>query len=455
MKKILFDLCMLLLLLLIHLFFFRVITVDYDASYGLNLQVESELSIAMQTFYSDTEQFIESQSQSKVYTASEKQDLDFNFPASAKYLRVDLGENAGKIQIHKMMLFYEKERKSLLEEFRDVCISENMIEVQQGDNGLIIESMGNDPFFVLDVRKMNFDEIVRTHVAAESFKRKISFCAALDVGVFFVFLFRRRISKKIRAMIENRGLVVDLAKNDFKTKYAGSYLGIIWALIQPIVTILVYWFVFQVGFRSGSTEGVPFVLWLTAGLVPWFFFNEALNSATVSLLDYGYLVKKVVFDVEIVPLIRILSALFVHVFFVAFMTVMFMINGILPSLEWMQLIYYSICLIALVIGIVYATSALVVFFRDLSQIIIVILQVAMWMTPIMWNLDIIPEKWRFIFLLNPLCYIVQGYRSALISRKWFWDNTYQTIAFWVFVIGVLFLGSRIFSKLKIHFADVI
>lgn len=455
MKKILFDLCMLLLLLLIHLFFFRVITVDYDASYGLNLQVESELSIAMQTFYSDTEQFIESQSQSKEYTASEKQDLDFNFPASVKYLRVDLGENAGKIQIHKMMLFYEKERKSLLEEFRDVCISENMIEVQQGDNGLIIESMGNDPFFVLDVRKMNFDEIVRTHMAAESFKRKISFCAALDVGVFFVFLFRRRISKKIRAMIENRGLVVDLAKNDFKTKYAGSYLGIIWALIQPIVTILVYWFVFQVGFRSGSTEGVPFVLWLTAGLVPWFFFNEALNSATVSLLDYGYLVKKVVFDVEIVPLIRILSALFVHVFFVAFMTVMFMINGILPSLEWMQLIYYSICLIALVIGIVYATSALVVFFRDLSQIIIVILQVAMWMTPIMWNLDIIPEKWRFIFLLNPLCYIVQGYRSALISRKWFWDNTYQTIAFWVFVIGVLVLGSRIFSKLKIHFADVI
>ena len=220
MKKILFDLCMLLLLLLIHLFFFRVITVDYDASYGLNLQVESELSIAMQTFYSDTEQFIESQSQSKVYTASEKQDLDFNFPASAKYLRVDLGENAGKIQIHKMMLFYEKERKSLLEEFRDVCISENMIEVQQGDNGLIIESMGNDPFFVLDVRKMNFDEIVRTHVAAESFKRKISFCAALDVGVFFVFLFRRRISKKIRAMIENRGLVVDLAKNEFNTNYA-------------------------------------------------------------------------------------------------------------------------------------------------------------------------------------------------------------------------------------------
>ena len=76
----------------------------------------------------------------------------------------------------------------------------------------------------------------------------------------------------IRECFESRKMLYNLAKNDFKTKYAGSYLGIIWAFIQPVITILLYWFVFQVGFRSRPLDDYPFVLWLTAGLVPWFFF---------------------------------------------------------------------------------------------------------------------------------------------------------------------------------------
>ena len=88
---------------------------------------------------------------------------------------------------------------------------------------------------------------------------------------------------------KNRRLVAKLAKNDFKTRYAGSYLGIVWAFIQPVITILVYWFVFSVGFRSGTGDlGVPFVLYLVAGIVPWFFFQDALIGGTNSLLEYNY-----------------------------------------------------------------------------------------------------------------------------------------------------------------------
>ena len=111
---------------------------------------------------------------------------------------------------------------------------------------------------------------------------------------------------------KNRKLIFSLAKNDFKTRFAGSYLGIFWAFVQPVVTILVYWFVFQVGFRSGTVAEFPFVLWLTAGLVPWFYFSEALMGATSSLLEYSYLVKKVVFNIDILPVIKVLSALFVN-----------------------------------------------------------------------------------------------------------------------------------------------
>ena len=86
---------------------------------------------------------------------------------------------------------------------------------------------------------------------------------------------------------KNRKLVFSLAKNDFKTKYAGSYFGTVWAFIQPIVTICVYWFVFGLALRNGSDKGVPFVLWLIAGLVPWFFIQEGLTGGTNALLEYN------------------------------------------------------------------------------------------------------------------------------------------------------------------------
>ena len=121
-------------------------------------------------------------------------------------------------------------------------------------------------------------------------------------------------------IIKGRKMIYKLAKNDFRTKYAGSYLGIVWAFIQPIVTVLVYWFVFEVGFRAGeNTLPVPFVLYLIAGIVPWFFFQDGLIGGTNSMLEYSYLVKKVVFQISVLPVVKIISAVFVHLFFVLFM----------------------------------------------------------------------------------------------------------------------------------------
>jgi teichoic acid transport system permease protein len=115
---------------------------------------------------------------------------------------------------------------------------------------------------------------------------------------------------------ENRRLVWKLAKNDFKTRYAGSYLGAIWAFIQPIVTILVYWFVFSLGMKASTgPEAMPFVLFLLAGIVPWFYFQDSLNGGTTSLLEYNYLVKKVVFNISVLPVVKILSALFCALLF--------------------------------------------------------------------------------------------------------------------------------------------
>ena len=267
--------------------------------------------------------------------------------------------------------------------------------------------------------------------------------------------------KKILALpaelYQNRKLVLSLAKNDFKTKYAGSYLGIVWAFIQPIVTILVYWFVFSVGLKAGTVSDYPFVLYLVSGIIPWFFFQDALNGGTNALIEYNYLVKKVVFKISILPIVKIISALFVHVFFVAFALLLCACYGYTPSLYTLQIIYYSVCTFLFVLGLVYATSAIVIFFRDLAQIIGIFLQVGVWLTPIMWDIDMLSSHpWLIkLFKLNPMYYVVTGYRDSMLGHVEIWNHASWTIYFWVVTILLFGLGSVIFKRLKPHFADVL
>lgn len=259
-------------------------------------------------------------------------------------------------------------------------------------------------------------------------------------------------------LFQSRHLIWKLAKNDFKKRYAGSYMGALWAMLQPVVTIAMYYIVFDKIMGNSINRGtgeIPFVLFLTAGLVPWFYFSEALNSGTNALLEYNYLVKKVVFKISVLPIIKIIAASFIHVFFVCVMLVVAAIYGYYPTIYTLQIFYYSICLFLFVLALSYTTCSIVVFFKDLSQIINIGLQIGIWVTPIMWNLNILDDKWIVILKLNPLVYIVNGYRSAVYGREWFFRDFFSTMYFWIITTVIFGIGALIFKRLKIHFADVL
>ena len=263
-------------------------------------------------------------------------------------------------------------------------------------------------------------------------------------------------------LYDNRRLIWKLAKNDFKKRYAGSYLGFIWAMIQPVVTVVMYWFVFDNFFGQKAqmlSTGIsmPYVLYLTAGLVPWFYFTEALTNGTTALLEYNYLVKKVVFKISILPIIKIIAATFIHLFFALVLLIVAILYGCYPTVYTIQILYYSFCLFILVLGISYTTCAVVVFFRDLTQIINIVLQVGMWATPILWNITMISDNPTLttIIKLNPLVYVVNGYRAALCEKEWFFADFYSTMYFWIFTVVIFGIGALIFKRLKTHFADVL
>lgn len=258
-------------------------------------------------------------------------------------------------------------------------------------------------------------------------------------------------------LYQSRHLIWKLAKNDFKKRYAGSYLGAVWAMIQPVVTVAMYYIVFDkiMGNTGRGSGDVPFVLFLTAGLVPWFYFNEALNNGTNAMREYDYLVKKVVFKISILPIIKIIAATFIHVFFIGVLLLVAALYGYYPTIYTVQILYYSFCLFIFVLALCYTTCSIVVFFKDLAQIINIALQIGLWATPILWDINSIQASWVFVLKLNPLVYIVNGYRSAIYEREWFFQDFFSTMYFWIVTVVLFGIGGAVFKRLKVHFADVL
>lgn len=291
----------------------------------------------------------------------------------------------------------------------------------------------------------------------EELLKKILSCAVILISCIIFAKGYDKFTTLPVELYQSRHLIWKLAKNDFKKRYAGSYMGAVWALAQPVVTVCMYYVVFDVIMKTGGQNGsdVPFVLFLTAGLVPWFFFSEALNSGTNALLEYNYLVKKVVFKISVLPIIKIIAATFIHAFFVGVSLIVAAVYGYYPTVYTLQIFYYSACLFIFVLALCYSTCAIVVFFRDLTQIINIVLQIGMWATPILWDINTLDQKWVVILKLNPLVYIVNGYRNAIYEREWFFQDFFSMMYFWIVTVVVFGIGAAIFKRLKVHFADVL
>lgn len=259
----------------------------------------------------------------------------------------------------------------------------------------------------------------------------------------------------IRELFSRRNVIYELTKRDFKTGYLGSYLGIVWAFILPIATTLIFWFVFQVGFNSQPVAGHPYILWLVCGLAPWFFMSDCVHNAANSIVQNAFVVKKVAFSIGILPIIKILSALIIHIIFIVLIFALFMVYGKGFDAYVLQVPYYLFCAFVFLVGLSWITSSVMIFFRDLGPIINIALQMGFYLTPIFWNLKILPEKYHIIMKFNPIFYIVQGYRESFILKLWFWEHWGMTLYFWAVTFMLLIAGAIIFRRLRPHFADVL
>ncbi len=457
-KKLLTKILLLIVLAAINVYVIKSVHLgEGSLNLQLNILLEMDHTDNVQLYYSDSDEFSEDQSGIVQYNKlGDTQRMSISIVNESPVLRLDLGQNKGHIRIdHIEYSSWGKHQEISLQALSDSKMIHDISNITLENDSLLLEATGEDPYIVFRADSSALCDSVRTMLKKISLIFAVVLCILIDLIALFVFRHFDSICDSIYILLVNRRLIANLSVNDFKVRYVGSYLGIFWSFINPLVTIILYWLVFQFAFQSGDVDGHPFVLWLMAGLVPWFFISEAITNGTAALMEYSYLVKKVLFEISVLPPVKVISACIVHGVFMFVVLGIYVCLGYYPSLYWIQLIYYFICMLVFVAAIVYITSSVVLFVRDLSQFINVFMQVFMWATPIMWQVQIVPAKFQWIFRLNPAYYIITGYRDSLLYHIGVWERLGYSLYFWC-VVGLLWIGGTvIFKRLRPHFADVI
>lgn len=259
----------------------------------------------------------------------------------------------------------------------------------------------------------------------------------------------------VKEVIAERKIVWQLAKNDCKARFASAGLGVIWVFLQPLLNILVLWFVFQIGFKSMPVEDTPFIVWYIPAFLSWNYFSEGVSQAANSLLEYSYLVKKVNFKVSIIPAIKVLSSSIVHAAFILFIVLISLLYGRPLDLYYLQMLYYFLCTFFLLLGLGWLLASVSAFIRDVGNLVAVVLQIGFWATPLFWDPSTLEPFVQKILKLNPMYYICMGYRESVVSRIGFWEHPLLTLYFWIWVIVMFVVGVRLFRKLQPHFDDVL
>jgi len=247
-----------------------------------------------------------------------------------------------------------------------------------------------------------------------------------------------------------------LVKRDFELRYKGSVAGWIWGVVHPIVLLISYTFVFSVCLKQSPGPGEVtqnFPLFLFAGMLPWLLFSETLQRSATSLIDQSTLITKTVFPSEMVPIAIFLSSLVSHLIAVALALVgaLAVLHRASPALAMFPLIVVLLGLFA--VGLAWIIASLQVYLRDTAQILMVVLTLWFWITPIFLSEQKFPPRLRFLLTMNPLTPVVRAYRQMLLGGTWPHLTDLVPSAIW----GVLtfFLGGLFFRYMKRGFADVL
>ena len=252
----------------------------------------------------------------------------------------------------------------------------------------------------------------------------------------------------IKEIYQYREFLKTNVKKDIRGKYKGSFLGILWSFINPLLMTLVYAIVFPFILRNGPDHYVTFIV---IAILPWNWFTTVISQGTFCMIGNADIIKKVYFPREILPLSTATSGLVNYLISVPIILIFLLCSGIGFSINLLWLPLIAITQYILTIGIILITSSINVYIRDAEYIINFIVMMLFYATPVLYSTTLFPEKYRWILYLNPMTTIINSYRDIFYSKQM--PHMEILLPVLGFSILLLIIGIAVFRKLKKGFAE--
>lgn len=258
----------------------------------------------------------------------------------------------------------------------------------------------------------------------------------------------------LKEQVTHLGLIFRLALYEIKSNYQMHYLGILWQLLNPLIQVGVYWFVFGLGVRQGAPIGdTPFIVYLLSGLIPWFFINQTITKGSNSIYSKVNLVSKMKFPVSILPSITIVSNVFNFVIMLVIFQFILFLYSINAGIYLLQLPYYLFSMVLFIYAFTLLSSTISALVRDFQLMVQSLMRMLFFLTPIFWSMDSFPDEFQRLIELNPFTYIINGFRDTFLGNGWFYEDWIYMFYFWSFTLLILFLGSMLHNNFKNKFVD--
>ena len=268
----------------------------------------------------------------------------------------------------------------------------------------------------------------------------------------------KSIAYVLKENFTNMHRIIAIAKYEVLADMRDSKLGLFWNFANPAIQVLTYWLVFGV-IMTGRSDigGIPYICWLLGGIVVWFYISPCITNGCNAIYEKREIITKMKFPVSILPTTVVLRELFNHMCLMVIVGVLFAVFGYYPSIYWLGLIYYTICAVIFSVALSLTTSVLNMMARDTRKLILACMRLLLYLTPVLWNVDKLNSHptLKLVMKLNPIHYIVQGYRDCFFYHEGIMSFGVQTLIFWAETLFLFVIGSFMIYKFKRRFMDML
>lgn len=254
----------------------------------------------------------------------------------------------------------------------------------------------------------------------------------------------------------NKVRLFRLARYELKSQHGGTFFGFLWNFFNPALQIFVYWFVFAIGLRRGNAiGGVPYIVWLVVGIICWYYMNQAMLGADMSIINFTDVLKRMKFPIAIVPTKTVASNFITHLCSMVIVFIVVLASGTKISSDIWLLPYFIFASTVFITGYGLLASTINVLFRDFHNLSNTALRFLFFISPVMWEPSGDNKLLAVIMKINPFAYILDGYRDCILYGRDIAANLDACIIFWVITVVMFVVGCVMHMRMRHKFIDLL